>query len=110
MSRSCITLRLLYVLAALLCLFASSAFAAREIRGFTLTVSDLDKSVAFYQHALGFSKVSETVVADRDVDTLTGVFGTRVRSVRMRLGEEYVELEQYVAPKGTPIPADSRST
>jgi catechol 2,3-dioxygenase-like lactoylglutathione lyase family enzyme len=97
------------ILVALFCLFASTAFAAREIRGFTLTVADLDKSVAFYQQALGFSKVSETVVSDDDVDTLTGVFGARVRSARLQLGREYVELEQYVAPKGEPIPADSRS-
>ncbi len=92
-----------------LALFASTAFAAREIRGFTLTVSDLDRSVAFYQQALGFTKVSETVVSDRDLDTLTGVFGTRIRSARLQLGQEFVELEQYVAPKGEPIPVDSRS-
>ena len=100
---------LLHILVALLCLAASTVFAAREIRGFTLTVSDLDKSVAFYQQALGFSKLSETVVSDREVDTLTGVFGTRVRSARLQLGHEYVELEQFVAPKGAPIPTDSRS-
>ncbi len=99
----------LAVLSIVLALFASTAFAAREIRGFTLTVSDLDRSVAFYQQALGFSKVSETVVSDRDLDTLTGVFGTRVRSARLQLGQEYVELEQYVTPKGAPIPVDSRS-
>jgi len=99
----------LLVLSIALALFASTVFAAREIRGFTLTVSDLDKSVAFYQHALGFTKVSEQVVSDRDLDYLTGVFGTRVRSARLQLGQEFVELEQYVAPKGEPIPVDSRS-
>jgi catechol 2,3-dioxygenase-like lactoylglutathione lyase family enzyme len=99
----------LLILSIALALFASTVFAAREIRGFTLTVSDLDKSVAFYEQALGFTKVSERVVSDRDLDYLTGVFGTRIRSARLQLGQEFVELEQYLAPKGEPIPLDSRS-
>ncbi len=49
------------------------------------------------------------VVSDRDFDYLTGVFGTRVRSARLQLGDELVELEQYLAPTGEPIPVDSRS-
>ena len=97
------------VLSLALALFASSVFAAREIRGFTVTVSDLDQAVVFYEQALGFSKVSEQVVTDREFDTLTGVFGTRVRSARLRLGQELIELEQYLAPRGQPVPIDGRS-
>jgi len=37
------------------------------------------------------------------------VFGARVRVVRMKLGDEYVELVQFLAPRGRSIPADSRS-
>ncbi len=32
-----------------------------------------------------------------------------MRVVRMRLGEEVVELTEYLAPRGRPIPLDSRS-
>jgi len=32
-----------------------------------------------------------------------------MRVVRMRLGGEFIELTEYVAPKGRPIPVDSRS-
>lgn len=91
-------------------LFVSSAFAkALEIKGFTLTVSDMDRSVAFFEQALGFSKLSDRTYADRNHDYLSGVFGTRVRSVTLRLGEETIELEQYLSPAGQPIPIDSRS-
>jgi catechol 2,3-dioxygenase-like lactoylglutathione lyase family enzyme len=53
-------------------------------------------------------------VADREVDGdsyehLFGVFGLRIRAVRMRLGAEYIELMQFLAPRGRPIPTDSRS-
>jgi len=101
---------LLLVAALSLSLLASTAFAgAREIRGFALTVSNLDSAVAFYQEALGFKKVGERIVADRNYDYLTGVFGTRVRSATLQLGDERIELEQYLAPGGQPIPVDSRS-
>jgi catechol 2,3-dioxygenase-like lactoylglutathione lyase family enzyme len=101
---------LLLVAAFSLSLLASTVFAgAREIRGFALTVSNLDSAVAFYQEALGFQKVGERIVADRNYDYLTGVFGTRVRSATLQLGDERIELEQYLAPGGQPIPVDSRS-
>jgi catechol 2,3-dioxygenase-like lactoylglutathione lyase family enzyme len=101
---------LLLVAALSLSLVASTVFAgAREIRGFALTVSNLDRAVAFYQEALGFEKVGERIVADRNYDYLTGVFGTRVRSATLQLGDERIELEQYLAPGGQPIPVDSRS-
>jgi len=100
------------VLLAALCLslLASTVFAgAREIRGFAITVSNLDSAVAFYEQALGFEKVGERIVTDRNYDYLTGVFGTRVRSATLQLGDERIELEQYLAPSGQPIPVDSRS-
>jgi catechol 2,3-dioxygenase-like lactoylglutathione lyase family enzyme len=101
---------LLLVAALSLSLLASTVFAgAREIRGFALTVSNLDSAVAFYQEALGFKKVGERIVADRNYDYLTGVFGTRVRSATLQLGDERIELEQYLAPGGQPIPVDSHS-
>lgn len=94
----------------LLLVWSSLGLAANEIRGFVLTVSDLDRAVAFYEQALSFRKVSERVVSDPGNDRLVGVFGTRVRSARLQLGEEFIELEQYVAPAGQAVAPDSRST
>ena len=101
---------MLLLLALALSLVASTVFAqAREIRGFALTVSNLDEAVAFYEQALGFRKVGERTVSERAHDELTGVFGTRVRTARLQLGAEFIELDQYVAAAGQPVPPDSRS-
>jgi catechol 2,3-dioxygenase-like lactoylglutathione lyase family enzyme len=101
---------MLLVLTLSLSILASTVFAAaREIRGFTLTVSDLDRSVAFYERALGFKKIGERTLSDQSFDYLIGVFGARVRTARLQLGDEFVELEQYLSPSGQPIPVDSRS-
>lgn len=96
------------VVAVTLWAVAASALArAIEIRAVVLTVSDLDRSVTFYQAALGFSLVAERPVAERE--TAAGTAGARVRGATLRLGDETIELEQYLTPAGRPIPADSRA-
>src|SRR6266849_4232858 len=74
-----------------------------------MTVSDMDRSVDFYSKVLTFEKVSDTEVAGENYEHLEGVFGLRMRVVRMRLGDEFITLTEYLAPKGRPIPVDSRS-
>src|SRR5205807_3719633 len=74
-----------------------------------ITVSDMDRAVDFYSKVLTFEKVSDTEVAGDNYEHLEGVFGLRMRTVRMRLGDESIELVEYLTPKGRPIPVDSRS-
>src|SRR5215469_12661329 len=74
-----------------------------------ITVSDMDRAIEFYSRVLTFEKVSDTEVAGESYEHLEGVFGLRMRVVRMKLGDEFIELTEYLAPKGRPIPADSRS-
>lgn len=73
------------------------------------TVSDLDRSVDFFTNVLTFEKVSEVEVTGEDYEHLQGVFGLRMRVARLKLGSELVELTEYLAPRGRPIPADFRS-
>ncbi|HEX6043635.1 MAG TPA: VOC family protein [Pyrinomonadaceae bacterium] len=74
-----------------------------------MTVSDMDASVEFYSKVLSFEKVSDVEVAGEDYERLQGVFGLRMRVVRMKLGDEFIELTEYLTPKGRPVPVDSRS-
>ena len=74
-----------------------------------ITVSDLDRSVEFYSKVLSFEKVSEYEADGDALEHLHGVFGLRVRAARLRLGGEFIDLTEYLAPQGRAIPADSRS-
>lgn len=74
-----------------------------------LTVSDLDRSVDFYSRVLSFEKVSETEVDGSRYEHLEGVFGLRMRTARMRLGGEFIELTEFLAPKGKPVPPEARA-
>lgn len=78
------------------------------VDGVGVTVSDMDRAVAFYSE-LTFQKVSDREVLGEEFEHLEGVFGARMRIVRMLLGDEHIDLIEYLAPRGRPIPVDSRS-
>lgn len=83
--------------------------SVQSVARFGMTVSDLDRSLEFYTNVLGFTKLSEREIVGDALEHLTGVFGARVRTATLRLGQEDIELTQYLAPEGRPIPVDSRS-
>jgi catechol 2,3-dioxygenase-like lactoylglutathione lyase family enzyme len=83
--------------------------AAPAVDSVGMTVSDLDRSVDFYSKVLNFQKISEYEVTGEGYEHLEGVFGVRIRTARMRLGMESIELMEYLAPKGRPVPLDSRA-
>ena len=88
---------------------AQPAGLIRAVEAVGLTVADMERSVAFYSQVLGFEKVSDVEVWGEDYERLQGVFGLRMRVVRMRLGDESIELAEYLTPKGRPSPVDARS-
>src|SRR5690242_115555 len=90
-------------------LFAGPHALVSGVDSIGLTVSDLDRSVDFYSSVLHFQKVSETEVDGESYEHLEGVFGLRMRTARMRLGDEYIELTEFLAPRGRPAPSDARS-
>jgi catechol 2,3-dioxygenase-like lactoylglutathione lyase family enzyme len=96
---------------ALLLVLAARAQAqpALDVLHVGVTVSDLDRAVAFYTGVLDFEKISDTEIVGQPYEQLTGVFGLRARVARLRLGEEVIELTEYLTPGGRPIPIDSRS-
>jgi catechol 2,3-dioxygenase-like lactoylglutathione lyase family enzyme len=74
-----------------------------------LTVQDMDRSIDFYSNVLSFQKVREVELAGDTYEHVEGLFGLRMRVVTMKLGDESLELTEYLAPKGRPVPVDSRS-
>jgi catechol 2,3-dioxygenase-like lactoylglutathione lyase family enzyme len=87
----------------------ASAQLVKSVDAVGMTVSDIDRSVEFLSKVLSFEKVSEIEVAGSEYERLQGVFGARMRIARMRLGDEFIDLNEYLTPKGRRIPVDSRS-
>lgn len=74
-----------------------------------VTVSDMDRSVKFYSEVLGFKKVSDAEVYGDSYEQLQNLFGLRMRIVRMQLGDELIELTDYLTSGGRSIPEDAKS-
>ena len=97
---------------ALVCLLRLADAGAQVVSAVSavgMTVSDAGRAAEFFSTVLSFEKESDTEVTGEAYDRLTGVFASRMRVVRMRLGDETIALTEYVAPKGRPTPPDSRS-
>jgi catechol 2,3-dioxygenase-like lactoylglutathione lyase family enzyme len=101
--------QLTLVVVLLLASVLAPAQTAQSIDAIGITVSDMDRAVDFYSKVLTFEKVSDIEVIGEDFEHLQGVFGIRMRVVRMKLGDEFIELTEYLAPRGRPIPLDSSS-
>jgi catechol 2,3-dioxygenase-like lactoylglutathione lyase family enzyme len=92
-------------------LFSCPAFSQliNSVETIGMTVSNVSRETEFFSKVLGFEKIRDFEVSGADYEKLQGLFGLRMRVVRMKLGEETVDLTQYLAPEGRPIPADWRS-
>jgi catechol 2,3-dioxygenase-like lactoylglutathione lyase family enzyme len=104
-------LRRLAAAFALALLFGARAVAGPvdAVESVAITVGDLDAEVKFYTEVLSFRLESQAEIAGDPYEHLYGVFGARVRIARLALGDERLELAEFMAPRGRPIPADSRS-
>jgi catechol 2,3-dioxygenase-like lactoylglutathione lyase family enzyme len=88
---------------------AQAAPLASAVVSVGYTVSDLDRAVRFFTDVLEFTRVGgEQEIAGEAWERLAGVFGLRARVARLRLGDEEVELSEYLAPRSRPIPPDMR--
>lgn len=113
--------RLLMIVVPLTC-FAAASFAqsatttteptrpaVQAVTVVGITVSDLDRAVAFFSNVLTFEKVVETRLSGKTFGELQGLSSPNARVARLKLGDEFIELIQYESPKGRAFPEDSRS-
>jgi len=58
---------------------------------------------------LQFVAIDEDEELGAESEALFGVFGARVRSARLRLGDEHIRLLEFMTPPGRPIPVDMQA-
>ncbi|MBL8750186.1 MAG: VOC family protein [Planctomycetes bacterium] len=104
MSRASTRLFVAFVLAA-----ALPAQQRAVVTTVGITVRDLDRSIRFYTDVLRFAVVERRDAHGAAEERLRGVFGTHTETAVLQLGEERVELVEFLAPRGRSVPEDSRS-
>jgi catechol 2,3-dioxygenase-like lactoylglutathione lyase family enzyme len=82
----------------------------QRVKTIGFTVADVDREANFFTKVLQFEKVADFRVVGSEYDRLEGVFNANMRIVHLRLGDQMVELTQYVSPPtGRVIPVPSYS-
>ncbi len=81
----------------------------KAVESIGMTVADMDRSIDFYTTVLPYQKISDRQVSGVETDRLYGLSDVQMRIVKLQLGDELVELTEFITPKGRPIPPDSRS-
>lgn len=81
----------------------------QKVEAIGITVSDMNRSIAFYSSVLGFKKISDQEFFGDAYEKLQGLFGLRMRVVRMQLGDEYIDLTDYLTSGGRGIPENAMS-
>jgi len=76
---------------------------ATTIDHVAVTVSDLERSLAFYRDLLGLHEVERHRLEGAGIEQMTGKPGTIMEVVRLRAPDTpgvLIDLQQYLAPKG----------
>jgi catechol 2,3-dioxygenase-like lactoylglutathione lyase family enzyme len=66
-----------------------------------LSVSSLDRALAFYRDVLGMQVVAEGVLDER-YDAITDLTGVRCKGVMLRIGTLQIELFEFANPRPKP--------
>jgi catechol 2,3-dioxygenase-like lactoylglutathione lyase family enzyme len=74
-----------------------------------ITVKEMGPSLKFYTEVLGFKKISDSEYKGESYEKLEGIFGLNMRVVRLQLGDEFIELTDYLTTGGRSIPEDAKS-
>ena len=87
----------------------SAGAQVKAVGAVGITVSNMERAVHFYTTVLGFKKVNDTELYGEPYEQLEGIFGLRMRVVRLQLGDEFIDLTDYITSGGRSIPEDAKS-
>lgn len=90
-------------------LLAQHSDSLRAVECPGMTVSSLDSAVEFYSRVLDFHEESLKEFSGEAYEHLEGLFGSHARVAHLRLGDECLDLTEYLAPAGRPAPVDLAS-
>lgn len=80
-----------------------------KVAAIGITVKDMSRAEKFYEEVLGFKKIAEQEYSGAAYEKLEGIFGLHSRVLKLQLGDEFIELTDYLTAGGRSIPEDQKS-
>lgn len=90
-------------------LIASSFAQVKKVGAIGITVKDLNTSIKFYTQVLGFKEIREEEFTGSEYENLEAIFGLHIRVATLQLGDEQIELTDYLTAGGRSIPEDQKA-
>ena len=75
----------------------------KDVHHFSLTVSDMDRSLNFYTEILNAQVLSDVVIQESLEHSVTGIPDARLRIAFLSVHDSLIELVQYLSPIGEPL-------
>jgi catechol 2,3-dioxygenase-like lactoylglutathione lyase family enzyme len=79
------------------------------VESIAIPIADMERSLDFYTTVLSCQKISDSEVAEVEFEQLYGLSNVRLRVAKLQLGNQTIELIEFLTPPGRPMPPDSRS-
>ncbi len=80
-----------------------------SVQSVGITVSDLNSTLPFYTNVLNFELVTYDTIKNVGYSDIIKVDNAIVRIAKLKLGEEKIELIDFISPEGKAYPEDSKS-
>ncbi len=81
---------------------------ASKVRAISSTVSNMERSLNFYTKALSFKLVDDITIDEDYYCQLEAIPPTKIRIATLSMGNELIELKEYLDLEGKPIPSDTQ--
>ena len=75
----------------------------KDVHHFSLTVSDMDRSLNFYTEILNAQVLSDVVIQESLEHSVTGISDAKLRIAFLSVHDSLIELVQYLSPIGEPL-------
>lgn len=80
-----------------------------EVESVGITVSDMKIALPFYTNILHFEILSDDTVNSSEYSDIIQVKNAVIRIAKLKLGDEKIELIDFISPEGKTYPEDSHS-
>lgn len=99
----------IFSLFVLLILVSCSQPKITGVESVGITVSDMNITLPFYINVLHFQVLSDDTIHNEQYSKLIQVENAAVRITKLKLGDEKIELIDFISPEGKAYPEDSNS-
>lgn len=109
MKRLNISLKIFLIITFLFTIVSCSQQRIEAVKSVNIIVSDMNIAIPFYSNVLHFNVLADDTIKSEQYSKLTKINDAKIRIAKLKLGDEKINLIDFLNVDGKPYPNDSRS-